>query len=107
MHASNLSSPPSPTTIDAKPGDKSKLRKNSKDKESAVPGETSPQAPLLLPSKPRVVIDQSIVTALIDHAYSDSRFPVLGYLGGKLANDDVLEGDETVVHVSHFVASER
>ncbi|RUS27635.1 hypothetical protein BC938DRAFT_482964 [Jimgerdemannia flammicorona] len=107
MHASNPSSPMSPTTVGTRPGEKSKSRKNSKDKEPAVdPGDPPSQLPPP-PSTPRVVIDQSIVTALIDHAYSDSRSTVLGYLGGKMMNDDALEREDAFVHISQFLASER
>ncbi|CAG8543098.1 14762_t:CDS:10 [Dentiscutata erythropus] len=53
----------------------------------------------------RVSIDESILLALLECSYADSKHEVLGYLGGTC---DVDRLDNTIVcHVSQFVASER
>ncbi|KAJ3284405.1 hypothetical protein HK104_009968 [Borealophlyctis nickersoniae] len=72
-----------------------------------------------------MVLDQSVLTALLDQTYSDTRFEVVGYLGGRWiefsgdnANAGSADGEDegaassaasvvTVCHVSHFVASTR
>ncbi|KAJ3329440.1 hypothetical protein HDU76_007906 [Blyttiomyces sp. JEL0837] len=64
---------------------------------------------------PRMVLDQSIATCLMDHMFSDPAFEIMGYLGGRILKvKDLLPGygksgpaDVYVCHVTHFLASER
>ncbi|CAG8613252.1 2339_t:CDS:2, partial [Ambispora leptoticha] len=54
----------------------------------------------------RVVIDESLVSALLECAYSDCRHHVLGYLGG-MCTMDTPERDTITCHVTNFYSSGR
>ncbi|KAG9290561.1 hypothetical protein G9A89_020931 [Geosiphon pyriformis] len=54
----------------------------------------------------RVLIDESIVLAIMECAYSDSNHQVLGYLGG-IYKTDVVAKDAMVCHITQFVSSQR
>ncbi|CAG8584681.1 4854_t:CDS:10 [Ambispora gerdemannii] len=54
----------------------------------------------------RVVIDESLVSALLECAYSDYRHHVLGYLGGTCTMD-TSEKDIITCHVTNFYSSRR
>ncbi|KAI8911915.1 hypothetical protein DFJ77DRAFT_468180, partial [Powellomyces hirtus] len=58
-----------------------------------------------------VVVDKSVLTALLGQAYSDSRYSVLGFLGGSwksvVVERDGKKQSKIVCHVSRFYAAER
>ncbi|ORY01790.1 hypothetical protein K493DRAFT_298233 [Basidiobolus meristosporus CBS 931.73] len=58
------------------------------------------------PNNSRVVLDQSVVVALLDHAYTDDKFNNYGYLGGKRVSTSRHSG-EVICHISHFIPSIR
>ena len=57
-------------------------------------------------SKFRVIIDESVVSALLDCAFSDYKHEVMGYLGGRF-DADSNDNEAIVCRINHFVASER
>ncbi|KAI9336851.1 hypothetical protein DFJ73DRAFT_18522 [Zopfochytrium polystomum] len=64
---------------------------------------------------PKMVLDQSVATGLLDHMFSDPSFEVIGYLGGLQRRvRDFLPGygrnkptDIVVCHVTHFFPCSR
>ncbi|KAK9763109.1 hypothetical protein K7432_010530, partial [Basidiobolus ranarum] len=54
----------------------------------------------------RVVIDQSVIVALLDHGYTDDKFNNYGYLGGKRVLTS-RHSDKMICHISHFIPSIR
>ncbi|KAJ3031671.1 hypothetical protein HDV00_008217, partial [Rhizophlyctis rosea] len=66
----------------------------------------------------RAIIDQSIITALLEQTYSDTRYGILGYLGGAFHTVDAASSSSSatpsqssakliICHVSHIIPSER
>ncbi|KAJ3411943.1 hypothetical protein HDV05_001468 [Chytridiales sp. JEL 0842] len=68
-------------------------------------------------SLPRLIMDQSVLSSLMNHLSSDSTFEVIGYLGGvtiqlhELHSNGTQQGysgiDYTICHVTHFVPCQR
>ncbi|CAG8505586.1 7506_t:CDS:2 [Paraglomus occultum] len=54
----------------------------------------------------RVIIDESVVSALLDCAFSDYKHEVMGYLGGRF-DADLNDNEAIICRINHFVASER
>ena len=53
-----------------------------------------------------MIIDESVVSALLDCAFSDYKHEVMGYLGGRF-DADSNDNEAIVCRINHFVASER
>lgn len=51
--------------------------------------------------KPTMVIDHSVMTALLDHSLSDAHFVCGGFLGGRYFRE------KGICHISHFVPARR
>lgn len=102
-----LTEPPSDSTIPASAA--SKRAEKSEKHHSLDEGAVVPHF--------RLIIDQSVVAGLLDHAYTDARYEVMGYLGGSIkAQVPTTNGKqpaaetptgEVVCHACHFIASER
>jgi proteasome lid subunit RPN8/RPN11 len=49
----------------------------------------------------QVIVDQSVLTGIVDHVFSDHTNEILGLLGGRY------DSDQNIVHVKHYCASVR